>query len=632
MSEFSINEVGVKVGLEIHQQLATNKKLFCNCTPIETEEYSIKFQRKLRAAKSELGEYDPAALFEKSKSKSIMYFANPESSCLVEQDEEPPHELDVDAKRISLIIASALKSKIFSEVYPMRKTVVDGSNTTGFQRTMLISQGGNFEVEGKKIGIQSICLEEDAAKILGDEGSVRKFGLERLGVPLVEIATEPFEVNPQHIKKIALALGRILRSTKKVKRGLGSIRQDVNVSIKDGGVVIEVKGVQQLEQLEKVVEYEAKRQHGLLKISKKLQEIEWSPKDNGSVTTEQFKKCKSKIIQNAIKKNQEIVTIVFKNMGGMFGYSPYEGIRLGKEVAELVRFFGLGGVFHSDELPNYGIEERDIENLKEFLKITDKDAFLILAVPFEMMDTIVNQIILRIDHIKNNGIPIDTRLATQDGETKFLRPRPGAARMYPETDIPPIIISKNELEQAQENIPKSWDESIKEIQSKYEINLQLAEQIFDSKYIELFENIIKKINVNPTFVASILCSTITNLERSGLNSTLLKNDEIRKTFEFLEKEKIAKESIEIIFENIMAGKSSTVEEAMKMASIETVNDTDLEKIIQEIVDKNEQLVKNQKERSIGPLMGIVMKELRGKASGEIVNKTSFKKYSKKIVK
>jgi glutamyl-tRNA(Gln) amidotransferase subunit E len=632
MPEFSINDVGVKVGLEIHQQLATNKKLFCNCTPIETEEYSIKFQRKLRASKSELGEYDPAALFEKSKSKSIMYFANPESSCLVEQDEEPPHKLDVDAKRISLIIASALKSKIFSEVYPMRKTVVDGSNTTGFQRTMLISQGGYFEVEGKEIGIQSICLEEDAAKNLGDEGSVRKFGLERLGVPLVEIATEPFEVNPQHVKKIALSLGRILRSTKKVKRGLGSIRQDVNVSIKDGGVVIEVKGVQQLEQLEKVVEYEAKRQHGLLKISKKLQEIEWSPKDNenGSVTTEQFKKCKSKIIQNAIKKNQEIVTIVFKNMGGMFGYSPYEGIRLGKEVAELVRFFGLGGVFHSDEMPNYGIEERDIENLKEFLKITDNDAFLILAVPFEMMNTIVDQIILRIDHIKNNGIPIDTRLATQDGETKFLRPRPGAARMYPETDIPPIIISKNELEQAQENIPKLWDESIKEIQSKYEINLQLAEQIFDSKYIELFENIIKKINVNPTFVASILCSTITNLERSGLNSTLLKNTEIRKTFEFLEKEKIAKESIEIIFENIMAGKSSTVEEAMKMASIETVNDIDLEKIIQDIVDKNEQLVKNQKERSIGPLMGIVMKELRGKASGEIVNKLLLKNIQKKL--
>ena len=632
MSEFSINDVGVKVGLEIHQQLATDKKLFCNCTPIESDEYLRKFQRKLRVSKSELGEFDPAALFEKSKSKTIMYYANPQSSCLVEQDEEPPHELDEDARKISLIIASALKSNIFSEIYPMRKTVVDGSNTTGFQRTMLISQGGNFEVEGKNIGIQSICLEEDAAKNLGDEGSTRKFGLERLGIPLVEIATEPFEVDPQQIKTIALGLGRILRSTKKVKRGLGSIRQDVNVSIKEGGVVIEVKGVQQLDQLEKVVEYEAKRQHGLLKISKELQGKKWihnAEKDRKDIT-ELFSKCKSKIIQNAIKKNQKIFAVSFRNMAGMFGYTPYEGIRLGKDVAELVRFFGLGGVFHSDELPNYGVEESDLENLKEFLKINESDGFLILAIPEEKIHTIVDQIILRIEHIKNEGIPIDTRLATQAGETKFLRPRPGAARMYPETDIPPILISKEELEYARKNIPKSWDESIKELQTKYEINPQLTEQIFDSRYIELFEKIVEKTKVNPTFVASVLCSTITNLERSGLNSNLLQNEDIVKSFELLEIGKIAKESVEIIFENIMAGKAKTIEDAMKNTSIEAVNESDLEKIIVEIVEKNQEIIKNQKERAVGPLMGIAMKELRGKASGEMINNLLLKNIKKKL--
>lgn len=632
MSEFSINDVGVKVGLEIHQQLATNKKLFCNCTPLESDEYFMKFQRKLRASKSELGEFDPAALFEKSKSKTIMYYANPESSCLVEQDEEPPHELDEDARKIALIIASALKSNIFSEIYPMRKTVVDGSNTTGFQRTMLISQGGFYDVEGTKIGIQSICLEEDAAKILGEQGSIRKYGLERLGVPLVEIATEPFEVKPHEVRKIALSLGRILRSTKKVKRGLGSIRQDVNVSIKEGGVVIEVKGVQQLEQLEKVVEYEAKRQHGLLKISKKLQEKNWIHvnQDDRKDITELFSKCKSEIIQNAIKKNQKIFAVSFRNMAGMFGYSPYEGIRLGKEVAELVRFFGLGGVFHSDELPNYGIEKSDLENLKEFLKITENDGFLILAIPEEKIHAIVDQIILRIEHIKNKGIPIDTRLATQTGETKFLRPRPGAARMYPETDIPPILISKEELEDARKNIPKSWDESIKELQTKYEINSQLTEQIFDSRYIELFEKIVEKTKVNPTFVASVLCSTITNLERSGLNSNLLQNKEIVKSFELLEVGKIAKESIEIIFENIMAGKAKTTEEAMKNTAIEAVNESDLEKIIEGIVEKNQDIIKNQKERAVGPLMGIAMKELRGKASGEMVNNLLLKNIKKKL--
>ena len=626
MSEFSINNVGVKVGLEIHQQLATNKKLFCNCVPTDTEEYSIKFQRKLRAAKSELGEYDPAALFEKSKSKSISYYANPESSCLVEQDEEPPHELDDDAKRISLIIASALKSEIFSEIYPMRKTVVDGSNTTGFQRTMLISQGGSYEVEGTTIGIQSICLEEDAAKNLGDEGIIRKFGLERLGIPLVEIATDPFEVEPQHIKKIALALGRILRSTKKVKRGLGSIRQDVNVSIKEGGVVIEVKGVQQLDQLEKVVEYEAKRQQGLLEISKELQKRDWihdKEKDQKDIT-ELFSKCKSKIIQNAIKKEHKIFGISFKKMGGMFGFSPYEGIRLGKEIAELVRFFGIGGVFHSDELPNYGVEKIDIENLKEFLKINEEDAFLILAATDEKIHIVIEQIISRIEFIKNNGIPIDTRLATVNGETKFLRPRPGAARMYPETDIPPIIVSKKELESAKESIPKSWDESILELQTKYKINPQLAEQIFDSKYIELFENIIQKRTsqngkADGTFISSILCSTIPSLERKGLNSKLLKNEEIEEAFEMLDSGDITKESIDIIFENIMSGKSKTTLEAMKNTSIETVKGSDLEEIIKKIVEKNQEIIKNQKERAIGPLMGVAMKELRGKASGEMVN-------------
>jgi glutamyl-tRNA(Gln) amidotransferase subunit E len=632
MEKFAIDDVGVKVGLEIHQQLATNKKLFCNCTPIESDEYSIKFQRKLRVSKSELGEFDPAALFESTKSKTIIYYANNESSCLVEQDEEPPHELDVDARKIALIISSALKSNIFSEIYPMRKTVIDGSNTTGFQRTMLISQGGFYNAGKIKIGIQSICLEEDAAKILGEEGSIRKFGLERLGVPLVEIATEPFEVELTEIKKIALSLGRILRSTKKVKRGLGSIRQDVNVSIKDGnGVVIEVKGVQQLDQLEKVVEYEAKRQHGLLQISKKIQEKNWKFTDEDKKDiTELFSKCKSKIIQNAIKKNQKIIAISFKKMAGMFGFLPYEGIRLGKEVAELVRFFGIGGVFHSDELPNYGIEESDLENLRKFIEIKENDAFLILASPEEKVHTIVNQIILRIEHIRDHGIPVDTRLATQTGETKFLRPRPGSARMYPETDIPPIIITKEELSEAGKNIPKSWDDSIKEIETKYKINPQLAEQIFDSRYIGLFENIIKKINTSPTFVASILCSSITNLERSGLDSNLLKNEEISKLFQLLEKGEISKESIEIILENIMSGKSKTVKEAIGNTSIESISEEDLEKIIDKIVEKNENIIKNQKERAMGPLMGIVMKELRGKASGEMINSILLKNIKKKL--
>ena len=629
MSEFIIEDVGLKVGLEIHQQLATNKKLFCNCPPIESDEYTDKFQRNLRAVKSELGEYDPAALFEKSKSKTIIYYANPQSSCLVEKDEEPPHNLDRDAKEIALIISSSLKSNIFSEIYPMRKTVIDGSNTTGFQRTMLISQGGFIEVDGEKIGVQSICLEEDAAKLLGDKGSIREYSLDRLGVPLVEIALDPVEGKPLKIKKIALSLGKLLRSTKKVTRGIGSIRQDVNVSVKNGGAVVEVKGVQQLDQLEKIVEFEAKRQYGLVKIAEKLQNSNFdgvSKNDIFEITTD-WKDCQSKIIQKALKDNYVIKVIKIQNFAGMFGFSPYEGIRLGKEIGQIVKFYGIGGVFHSDELPNYGIEEKDIVIVKNLLKISETDAFLIIAAPSSKINFAMDSIINRINQAAK-GVPAETRLATPNGETIFLRPRPGASRMYPETDIPPIIVTKSELEIAENNIPKLWDESIAEIQKKYNLNQQLAEQIFDSQYIDLFEKIVKKISINPTFIASILCSSITKLERSGLNSKLLKNEEITKSFEFLESGKITKESIDIIFEDIMKGESRTIEEAIKNTSIETVDEAKLEKIIEKIINENEEIILNQRERAISPLMGIAMKELRGNAPGEMVNNLLLKSIKK----
>ena len=620
MSEFNIEQIGLKVGLEIHQQLATNKKLFCNCSPIESDEYSRKFQRNLRAVKSELGEYDPAALFEKSKSKTIRYFVNPQNSCLVEEDEEPPHDLDMDAKELALTIASSLKSNVFSEIYPMRKTVIDGSNTTGFQRTMLIAQGGFIEVDSEKIGVQSICLEEDAAKLLGDKGSIREYSLDRLGTPLVEIALEPVEGKPSIIKKIALSLGKLLRSTKKVTRGIGSIRQDVNISVKNGGAVVEVKGVQQLDQLEKIIEFEAKRQYGMVKIAEKLQNsrFQGASKDNVFEITSLWKSCKSKIIEKALKDNFLIKAIKIQNFAGMFGFSPFEGIRLGKEIGQIVKFYGIGGVFHSDELPNYGIGQNDVDIVNNFLKIYKDDAFVIIAAPASKIDFAIESIINRINQAIK-GVPAETRLATPSGETVFLRPRPGSSRMYPETDIPPILVTKNELENAENNIPKPWDESIAELQKKYDLNQQLADQIFDSKYIDLFEKIVKKTSVNPTFTASILCSSITKLEREGLDSNLLQNEEIFKVFEFLNSGKITKESIDIIFENIMSKKSITVEEAIKNTSSESIEEAELGEIVEKIIKENSGLIQNQKERSIGPLMGIAMKELRGKAPGEKVN-------------
>ena len=624
MEEIDFEKIDLKVGLEIHQQLNTSKKLFCKCRPIESDEYTEKFSRRLRTAKSELGELDPAALFEKTKSKKINYYANSQSSCLVEKDEEPPHDLDYDAKKISLLISSTLESKIFSEIHVMRKTVIDGSNTSGFQRTMLISQGGSLEVNGKNIGVQAICLEEDAAKLLKDEQNQRNYSLDRLGVPLVEIALEPVSAKPSEVKEIALTLGRLLRATRMVKRGIGSIRQDVNISVMNSGVV-EVKGVQQLDQLEKIIDYEAKRQYGLILIAEKLKKlsITISNEDVFDIT-EVLKDCESKIIQNALKTKAKIKAIRVRNLSGMLGFEPYAGIRLGKEIGHLVRFFGIGGVFHSDELPNYGITDYDVDKVKKYLKLTDVDSFLIISSEDSKLDYAINSIIKRIQ-VATKGVPAETRAATQDGETIFLRPRPGASRMYPETDIPSISVLPEEIKLARENIPKSWNDSITEIQQKYELNPQLSEQIFDSEYMDLFEKICENKKNSPNFVASILCSTITNLQRKGFDAVLLKPEHVIESFELLASDKIPKESLEIIFESIMSGKSENVSIAMQITDVSSMHEDELNEILDKIIQNNIDLVKERGENALVTLMGIAMKEVRGKASGKVVNDLLRKK-------
>ncbi len=628
MAEIDFEKIGLKVGLEIHQQLDTHKKLFCKCRPVESDEYTEKFSRSLRTAKSELGELDPAALFEKAKSKKINYYANSQSSCLVEKDDEPPHELDHDAKKISLLISSMLESKIFSEIHVMRKTVIDGSNTSGFQRTMLVSQGGNLKVNGKNVGVQAVCLEEDAAKLLKDEQNERNYSLDRLGIPLVEIALEPVSTKPSEVKEIALTLGRLLRATRMVKRGIGSIRQDVNISVMNSGVV-EVKGVQQLDQLEKIIGYEAKRQHGLILIAEKLKKLSMTISNEDVFDiTEVFKDCESKIIQNALKSKAKIKAIRIRNFSGMFSFEPYSGIRLGKEIGHLVRFFGIGGVFHSDELPNYGINDSDVDRVKKHLELADGDGFLIIAGEDSKLDYAIDSIIKRIQDAAN-GVPAETRAVTQEGETVFLRPRPGASRMYPETDIPSISVIPEEIKLARDtaDATKSWDESIAEIQQKYSLNSQLSEQIFDSVYMELFEKICGNKKNSPNFVASILCSSITNLERKGFDCTLLKPEHIIESFELLASGKIPKESLEIIFENIMSGKSENVAIAMQSTDVSSMNEDELNGILDEIIQNNTELVKKLGENAVTTLMGIAMKQVRGKVSGQTVNVLLRKKIS-----
>ena len=621
MAEFSIEQAGVMVGLEIHQQLDTGRKLFCSCSGTEPPGRTEQFSRRLRPVKSEMGRYDPAALFEGSKSKTMIYHADVNNSCLVERDEEPPHEVDHASKKAALVIAASLRSNVFDEIYAMRKTVIDGSNTSGFQRTMLVSQGGVLETAGMSVGVQSICLEEDAAKVLGEKGDTKEYGLDRLGIPLVEIALDPIRGTPKEVRRVAEHLGRLLRSTGMVARGIGSIRQDVNVSVESGGGIVEMKGVQQLDQLEKAIEYEARRQAGLIKIAGMIKS-----RDIPEVTDEDvfdvsgaLAGCQSKIIRSELKKKSSVMGIRIRNFAGVLGHTPYDGIRLGREIGQLVKFYGIGGVFHSDELPNYGINDDDLGSLRRLMDVTDKDALIIVAGPPAKISFAIQSIINRIREA-GAGVPAETRLATPTGETVFLRPRPGSSRMYPETDIPPVLVSAKDREEAAQNIPKPWDELLAETASRYSINAQLAEQLLDSDYMGIFEEITGRTAVPPAFAASSLCSTITSLSREGLDPEKLSDKVICDIFDLLDGNRISKEAVEMIFRDIMAGRSSTADEAVKNTGAGSASDADISDMLDNLIEENRSMVLRQKERALGPLMGAAMSRLRGKAAGELVNR------------
>ena len=629
--------IKLKVGFEIHQQLSTKSKLFCNCRCEESRNYETIFMRKLRPTHSELGTFDPAALFEHKKMRMIKYHASAGSSCLVEADEEPPQEMNKEALETALIFSLALHSRVADEIHTMRKIVIDGSNTSGFQRTMLVAHGGYIDVNGEKVKIQSICLEEDAAKLLSDDGSIREYGLDRLGIPLVEIALEPITGSPEELMQVALSMGRLLRSSKRVTRGLGSIRQDVNISVNDGGVV-EVKGVQQLDQLIRVIKYEMLRQHGLILIAQKLKKErrvnEIGVGDRIEDVTDILRNSSSKIVKRSLTCDEGadddnskgvFKAIRVKGFAGMIRFEPYPEIRIGKELSELVRFYGLGGIFHSDELPNYGISEEEVIAISKRLEMAaDVDAFVIIGGVRDKVEFAVESIIRRLK-MALIGVPSETRSATLDGKTIFSRPRPGAARMYPETDIPPIQINNSVIDSLIDKVPKSWDENVNTLARKYSLNRKHAEQIFDSNYLGIFEEIASLTKVQPTFIVSKLTEDLINLERQGLDTTVLTDEIIIDVFRRLDAGTIAKESIALIFEKILRKESITIDQAIEGLGITTISDQEMEMTIDKVLEENMPVIRAKGMASLGMLMGRSMSVLRGKIDGQKINSTLRKK-------
>lgn len=616
----------LKVGLEIHQQLDTKNKLFCNCEIVDATEHDFTFKRNLRPTRSEMGSYDQAALFESKKIKLIKYQSSKNSNCLIESDEEPPVEVNTEALEVVLTLCLSLHCTVEDELHVMRKIVIDGSNTTGFQRTILVGRDGFLDVEGVRVGVQSICLEEDAARIINeqvkdnDEGN-KIYSLDRLGIPLIEIALEPISNSPTFVTILAQTVGRLLRSTKKVTRGIGSIRQDVNISV-DNGPVVEIKGVQQLSQLALIIDYETKRQDGLNQIAKKLTERNINESefiDTVTDVTDLLRNSSSKVLKRIITDDSKIIAFVLHGFNGILSFEPYPGIRLGKELGDLVKSYGIGGIFHSDELPNYGISIDDVQSISSVLRMNKNDAFILVGGSITLLNTVLFELFNRIKKSFSGVVP-ETRYVRIDGITAFSRPRPGSSRMYPETDIPYISIDENTMKGLSKNIPQPWDVVIEQISKKYDINKTLAENIFDSQYFILFEKIISQTSISPSFIISKLTEDLVSLERDGYDTSILTEDVLFYLFMQLNNSRISKESVPIIFEKLLKKEVDDVEEVIRSFGTDNLTEEFVDDTISRIINENKKVISEKGLDAVGLLMGRCMEILRGKIDGEKVNK------------
>ena len=586
-NKMDYKKLGLKIGLELHQQLNT-KKLFCDCsTQMKEKNLIFEIKRKLRPVVGEIGEIDRAALFEFFRDREFVYHGYENEACLVDTDDEPPHDINKEALDIAISIALELGLNIPDELHVMRKNVLDGSAITSFQRTLLIGWGSE-RFDG--VRIKSLNLEEDAAKPENKEKTV--YSLSRLGIPLIEVGTYPDIKTPEHCREVAENLGLLFRSFN-VKRGIGTIRQDVNISIK-GGARIEIKGWQNLKTITKLIENEVSRQVNLLKIKDELKNM----------------KIKEKDFEKAIE-----VTDVF-------GFNSF-ALKLPKfanfistEICPGKTFYNelieYGKVYGSSIISNIDCKDslkNKFEVLREKLKAGEDDLMIVCHgnEPKKAVDAIFERAKYCL-----TGIPEETRKPNQDCTTSYARPLPGSARMYPETDHPPIRITRSYLNKIKKSLPKTLIEKKRELEKI--ISKEVANQIIKSKYYHLFEKIVEKNNIGKEknlvlFVASVFTSTLKDLKRRGVPVEKISENDFMKIFEAVRKNLIPRQSVPNVLTEISKG--GNINGVIK--KFKALDKDELKKIIFDVVKKNG-------DRKISVLMGMIMSRVRGKADGEFVMK------------
>ncbi len=606
----------MKAGLEVHQQLATGK-LFCACPSEFSEEVRGAFSRRLRPAGGEDRAVDTAAAFQAARGLRYRYEIVP-SSCLVEMDEEPPHPLNEAALDTALQLALLLRARPVDEIQVMRKIVVDGSNTAGFQRTALVATGGTLEVGDRQVSILSICLEEDAARKIGSSDGEVVYRLDRLGIPLIEVATGPDISSGSEAREVAEELGALLRATRRVRRGIGTIREDLNVST-DGGHRIEIKGVQELGRIQEYVNGEVARQKLLLSVRDELvrRKAEVAERDPTDVTA-LLEGVGPGPLAEAVGGRGAVFALGLAGFAGLLRSPPGSVERLGRELADQARSVGLRGLLHSDELPAYGLTDRHVAAIRSRLGLGANDAFVLVTDrSHERARTALHRVAARA-RAAIEGVPGETRDPLPDGRTRYSRPLPGRDRMYPETDIPPILVPAGRLAHLAETLPERPTERRSRLEREHGLAAEVVRQLVYSADEEAFEALTRR-GHGAALVVRLLLQDLPAVAAALPGAAPFEPDlaVLDSLLQGVEDGRFAKEGIPAVLAQLASG-APDLDTAVERAGLAGFRAADLGELVDRVVRSNRELVLRRKEDSFSALMGDVMKEVRGRRDGKEV--------------
>lgn len=521
--------LGLISGLEVHRQLDTERKLFCNCPAVRTysDNYDAEILRHMRPTLSELGEYDPTALMEFKTRKEIIYRLCRDTVCTYEMDDAPPFGLNRDALERALVLGVMLNLSLVDELHIARKQYLDGSIPTGFQRTAIVGINGYIMCNGRRIRIRQLGLEEDACREVSDRGHVRTYMTDRLSIPLVEVVTESDMQTPAEVAQVAAVIQRLCHLSGVVRTGLGKVRQDVNVSIR-GGARVEIKGVPRIRQIPALVHFEALRQKALLEVRETL-------KGRG-VTADAFAtdmdvtdlaRKHPHAVFAALRHGGKARAIVLRRCAGILSHPTAPGRTFGSEVSDRIRVVAC-----IDRLPNMASSDdpESFSLISMFDAIRMKtgadsgDAVVVTAGPDRDVETAIGEIRLRLLEALQ-GVTRETRKALPQGVTCFERLLPGPDRMYPDTDLPPVVLTASDFERAQKAAPRPlWEKE--RVYEELGLSRQQIERLFTTDTFKLFDEALLHVKLKPTILAYILLDWVLALRRlkvdvSSLNLELL---------------------------------------------------------------------------------------------------------------